>query len=134
MIETWKKRVHTLKRGAYALYFATRDPRVPWYAKLLIGLVVAYIFSPIDLIPDFIPILGYLDDLIVVPLGIALALKMTPPEVMIDARRQAEERISEGKPVSRVGALLVIAIWLTIIIAVVWAIWRGFVTIRAIPR
>ena len=81
-----KKRAISLKREAYALYIAARDPRVPWYAKGLMSLVLAYIFSPIDLIPDFIPVLGYLDDLIVVSLGIGFALKLIPPQVMIDAQ------------------------------------------------
>lgn len=90
MIATLKNRARTLKREAYVLYIAARDPRVPWYAKVFIGLVLAYAFSPIDLIPDFIPVLGYLDDLIVVPLGIALALKMIPPQVMADARQRAK--------------------------------------------
>jgi uncharacterized membrane protein YkvA (DUF1232 family) len=125
LIARLKSRAHNLKREAYALYIATRDPRVPWYAKAFLGLVVAHTFSPIDLIPDFIPVLGYLDDLVVTPLGIALALKMIPPEVMIDARRQAEALLQQGKPISRAGAIMVVAIWLVIIIAVVWSIVRA---------
>jgi uncharacterized membrane protein YkvA (DUF1232 family) len=126
MINTWKKRVYALKREAYALYIAARDPRVPWYAKLLIGLVLAYTFSPIDLIPDFVPVLGYLDDLLIVPLGIALALKLTPAEVMVDARLQAEELISKGKLISWLGILLVIMAWAIIVIAIVWSLSRIF--------
>ncbi len=133
-IDAWKTRVRALKKEAYALYFAARDPRVPWYAKLLIGLVVAHTFSPIDLIPDFIPVLGILDDLLVVPLGIALALKLTPPEVMVDARRQAEEFIQQGKPVSRIGAVIVIAIWLIVIMVIVWSIGKAFGDIRSTPK
>jgi uncharacterized membrane protein YkvA (DUF1232 family) len=87
--------------------------------------VVAHTFSPIDLIPDFIPVLGYLDDLVVTPLGIVLALKMVPPEVMSDARRQTEELLQQGKPISRAGAIMVVAIWLVIIIAAVWSIVRA---------
>ncbi len=90
MITKLKNRARALKREAYALYIAARDPRVPWYARVFLALVVAHTFSPIDLIPDFIPVLGYLDDLIVTPLGIFLALKMIPPEVMVDARQKAE--------------------------------------------
>jgi len=122
----WKSRVHALKREAYALAIAMRDPRVPWYARAFLGLVVAHTFSPIDLIPDFIPILGYLDDLVVTPLGIALALKMIPPEVMRDARQEAERLMQQGKPVSRVGAVLVIAIWIFVMLGVVWAVLRAF--------
>ncbi len=114
-----------LRREAYALYIATRDPRVPWYAKAFLGVVLAHTFSPIDLIPDFIPVLGYLDDLIVTPLGIALALKMVPPGVMVEARREAEELVRQGKPISRVGAVVVVVIWVVILVAVVWSVVRA---------
>jgi uncharacterized membrane protein YkvA (DUF1232 family) len=126
MIDIWKKRVYALKREAYALYIVSRDPRVPWYAKLLIGMVLMYTFSPIDLIPDFIPVLGYLDDLLIVPLGIALALKLTPAEVMIDARTQAEELVSKGKPINRLGIMLVVTMWLLIVMAIVWSVIKVF--------
>ncbi|MDR7503243.1 MAG: YkvA family protein [Armatimonadota bacterium] len=117
-----RDRARTLKREAYALYVATRDPRVPWYVKAFVGLVVAHTFSPIDLIPDFIPLLGYLDDLFVTPLGVALALKMIPPEVMVEARQKAEGLLQQGKPISRAGALMVMGIWVLIIVAVVWSV------------
>lgn len=122
-----EERARTLKREAYALYIATRDPRVPWYAKVFLGLIVAHTFSPIDLIPDFIPVLGYLDDLIITPLGIVVALKMIPPAVMVAARQQAEELLRHGKPVSRVGAIMVIVVWLVISIAILWSVvkWWG---------
>ena len=122
MISRLKKRADRLKREAYALYFAARDPRVPWYAKVFMGLVLAYAFSPIDLIPDFIPVLGYLDDLIVVPLGIALVLKMIPAQVMIDARGKAEVLLQQGEPISRVGAIMVVLIWLIVLTVVIWFI------------
>lgn len=125
LISKLKNHARSLKRESYALYIATRDPRVPWYAKAFLGLVVAHTFSPIDLIPDFIPVLGYLDDLVITPLGIVLALKMVPPEVMVEARQEAEGLLQQGKPISRVGAIMVIAIWLVIIIAVVWSIVRA---------
>jgi uncharacterized membrane protein YkvA (DUF1232 family) len=125
LIAALKKRAATLKREAYALYIAARDPRVPWYAKAFMGLVLAHTFSPIDLIPDFIPVLGYLDDLIVTPLGIALALRMIPAQVMIDARQEAEGLLRQGKPISRAGAIMVIAIWLIIVAAVAWSIGRA---------
>jgi uncharacterized membrane protein YkvA (DUF1232 family) len=102
----WAK---ALKRDAVALWLASRDPRVPWYAKALAGGVAAYALSPLDLIPDFIPIVGYLDDLILVPLGVALAVRMIPADVMADLRGQAD-RVME-RPRSRVGAVLIITIW-----------------------
>ena len=122
MIEKRNKRIHKLQKETYALYIAARDPRVPWYAKLFLGLILAYAFSPIDLIPDFIPILGYLDDIIIIPAGIALALKMIPQEVMVDARRRADELFGKEKPISRIGALIVISIWIIIAILVIWFI------------
>jgi uncharacterized membrane protein YkvA (DUF1232 family) len=124
LIADLKKRANSLKKEAYALYIAGRDPRVPWYAKVFMGLVAAYFFSPIDLIPDFIPVLGYLDDLIIVPVGIALAIKMIPAQVMLDARQQAGDLLQQGKPVSRAGAILVIVIWLVILVLVVWLVVR----------
>jgi uncharacterized membrane protein YkvA (DUF1232 family) len=125
MQSTLKHRLHLLKREAYALYIAARDPRVPWYARLFLALVLAHTFSPIDLIPDFIPVLGYLDDLIITPLGIALALKMIPAHVMADAREQAEELMRQGVPASRVGALLVVLAWLLVLAALLWSLARA---------
>ena len=90
MFEGLKNKARQLKTEVYAIYLAYKDPRVPWYARILAVCVVGYAFSPIDLIPDPIPILGYLDDLILVPLGIALALKMIPKEVMAEYREQAK--------------------------------------------
>jgi uncharacterized membrane protein YkvA (DUF1232 family) len=110
MIAGWRQRARQLKRETYALYLAYRDPRVPWYAKLLAACVVAYAFSPIDLIPDFIPVLGYLDDLVLIPLGIALSLKLIPPQVMAECRRRAAA--AEGKPTSRAAAAVIVAIWI----------------------
>jgi len=124
-MEKLKSRARVLKRDAYALTIAARDPRVPWYAKVFLGLVIAHTFSPIDLIPDFVPVLGYLDDLIITPLGIALALKMIPPAVMEEARRQSEELLQQGKPVSRAGAILVIGLWLVVLTILVWLIVRA---------
>jgi uncharacterized membrane protein YkvA (DUF1232 family) len=122
VIAKLKNRAFILKREAYALTIAVRDPRVPWVAKVFMGLVLAYVFSPIDLIPDFIPVLGYLDDLIIVPLGIALTLKMIPAEVMTEARQQAEELLRQGEPISRAGAVIVIVIWLMVLAVVIWLI------------
>lgn len=122
VVDTWKERARRLKRETYALYLAYRDPRVPWYARLFIACVVGYAFSPLDLIPDFIPILGYLDDLVLVPLGIALALKMIPAEVMADCRARAAE--AEGRPTNRIAAIIVVGIWIGL------ALLAGFLLVR----
>ena len=120
-METWKQRVRQLKKETYAIYIACKDPRVPWHARCFAGFVVAYALSPIDLIPDVIPILGYLDDLVLVPLGIILVLKMIPPTVLAECREKAEAAMGQGKPTSRIAALVIMAIWLSLgIVAVVW--------------
>jgi uncharacterized membrane protein YkvA (DUF1232 family) len=109
---TWKQRLQQLKRETYALYLAYRDPRVPWYGKVWAACVVGYAFSPIDLIPDFIPVLGYLDDLIIVPLGVIIALKLIPPPVMAECRQKTAEVMAQGKPIMRGAAFVILAIWL----------------------
>ena len=110
MLNQLKARARDLKREAYTLTIAARDPRTPWYAKALIFFVIAHTFSPIDLIPDFIPILGYLDDLIITPGGLWLAVRLIPPEVMSEARKAASHT---ANPIaSKVGALFVILIWI----------------------
>jgi uncharacterized membrane protein YkvA (DUF1232 family) len=110
--EAWKQQVKHLRTEAYALYLAYKDPRTPWYAKFFAACVVGYAFSPIDLIPDPIPILGYLDDLILIPLGIAVTLKMIPPAVLAECRDRAQTVMSEGKPESRAAVAAIITIWL----------------------
>lgn len=110
ILERLKARARRLKAETYALYLACRDPRTPWYARLVAAGVVAYLFSPIDLIPDPIPVLGYLDDLIIVPLGIALALKLIPAEVMIECRARAEA--AGDRPTSWGAAVVIVAIWI----------------------
>lgn len=114
MIDGLKARARLLKRESLTLYFAARDPRTPWYAKVIAAGVVAYALSPIDLIPDFIPVLGYLDDLIIVPAGIALVLRMVPPNVLADCREKANQQAA--RPTSRIGAAVVVAIWLLLAI------------------
>jgi uncharacterized membrane protein YkvA (DUF1232 family) len=114
-LDNLKIRAKNLKRDTFALFFAYRDPRTPWYARMFAGLVAAYLLSPIDLIPDFIPILGYLDDVIIAPAGIALALKMIPSEVMADSRQKAELELANGKPVNRVAAVVVVLIWIIVL-------------------
>ncbi|MEK9803682.1 MAG: DUF1232 domain-containing protein, partial [Curvibacter sp.] len=87
-----RQRARALKAETYVLYLAARHPRTPWYAKLLVAVVVAYAFSPLDLIPDFIPVLGLLDDLVLIPLGLLLALRLVPPQVLAECRARAQER------------------------------------------
>jgi uncharacterized membrane protein YkvA (DUF1232 family) len=113
-----------LKTETYALYLAYRDPRVPWYAKVLTAFVVAHTFSPIDLIPDFIPVLGYLDDLIITPLGIYLALKMIPKEVMVEARQQANIADMEGRIKSRTGIVIVLTFWAIGFVVMAYFVYR----------
>jgi uncharacterized membrane protein YkvA (DUF1232 family) len=110
--ERWKRWARSLKAELFAIYLAYRDPRVPWYARLVAACVVGYAFSPIDLIPDMIPILGYLDDLILLPLGIALTLRLIPPTVLAECRVKASEILSKNKPVNRLAAVLIVSIWL----------------------
>jgi uncharacterized membrane protein YkvA (DUF1232 family) len=100
----------TVKRDVLILYLAARDPRVPWYAKVVAAGVAAYALSPIDLIPDFIPVLGYLDDVIIVPLGIVLALRLIPPSLLEEHRHTAIER-SQQRPTSYVGAAIILSMW-----------------------
>ena len=117
-----KQRARRLKAEAFALYLAARDPRTPWYAKLLAAGIVAYAFSPIDLIPDFVPILGYLDDLILIPMGIALAIKLVPHQVLAECRVRAQEEIRKGKPVSRAAGAAIIAVWVVLAgLCIYWA-------------
>lgn len=124
-IETWKACARALKAEVYAMVLAYRDPRVPWYARVFAACVVAYAFSPIDLIPDPIPVLGYLDDLVLIPLGIWLALKMIPPEVMVDCRTRAQQELSGGKPISWVAGAIIIAVWIGLAVAAVVMVWRA---------
>jgi uncharacterized membrane protein YkvA (DUF1232 family) len=119
-----KARARELKTDTYALYLAYRDPRVPWYAKLLVGLIVAYALSPIDLIPDFIPVLGYVDDLVIIPAGIALAVKLLPNGVLEEHRANARRHLGEGRPRSRLGAVLVVTIWALLALWLASVGWR----------
>jgi uncharacterized membrane protein YkvA (DUF1232 family) len=124
----WKRWAGRLKSETHALYLAYRDPRVPWYAKLFAALVVGYAFSPIDLIPDAIPVLGYLDDLILVPLGVALAVRMIPEDVLSESRQKAREMVERGeRPVSRAAAAVIVVLWLALavlgILVVVRMVW-----------
>ena len=121
----WEKWVSGLKQDTHALYLASRDRRVPWTAKIVLIVVVAYALSPIDLIPDFIPALGYLDDMILVPLGIALAIKLIPDEVWEECKAEARTRLNSDLPSSRAAAIVIVMIWLATICLVVWVVWSS---------
>lgn len=113
-LDALKERARTLRTETYALYLVARDPRTPWFAKLLAAGVVAYALSPIDLIPDFIPVIGYLDDLLLVPLGIWLAIQLVPAEVMAEARERAAQEVGANLPVSRGAAVVIVGVWLCV--------------------
>ncbi len=108
-LKAWAR---TIKRDILALYLAGRDPRVPWYAKTLALSTAAYALSPIDLIPDFIPVLGYLDDLILLPAAILLTIRLIPLELMVEFREQAEKRLSGRRLISRAAACIFILMWI----------------------
>jgi len=117
MIERARRWARLVKRDVHAIYLAGRDPRVPWYAKALAIAVAGYALSPIDLIPDFVPVLGYLDDLVIVPLGILIVVKLIPVEVMAEHRAAAQVR---DRPISRVAAIVVVLAWLICVVGAVW--------------
>lgn len=108
----WQQGAHRLRRDVGAIYLASRDSRVPWYAKLLALFVAGYALSPIDLIPDFIPILGYLDDLLLLPLGVLLVVRLIPAEVINDLRAQAERQQHSGWPANLTAAGVILLLWL----------------------
>jgi uncharacterized membrane protein YkvA (DUF1232 family) len=118
MLSHLKAWARNLKRDSHAIYLASRDPRVPWYAKALAIAVAAYALSPIDLIPDFIPIVGYLDDLIIVPLGIWLVVSLIPGEVMAECRARADE--VGQRPVSRAGMIAILVVWIAGAVVLGW--------------
>jgi uncharacterized membrane protein YkvA (DUF1232 family) len=118
-LKGWARR---LKRDVVALWLGARDPRVPWLAKALAALVAAYALSPIDLIPDVIPVLGILDELVLLPLGIALAVRLIPPDIMADLRRQAEAMAA--RPVSRAGTAAILLLWTAAAALLLLLIWR----------
>jgi uncharacterized membrane protein YkvA (DUF1232 family) len=114
-LKDWARAV---KRDVHAVYLAARDPRVPWYAKALAVCVAGYALSPIDLIPDFIPVVGYLDDLIIVPLGIVAVVKLIPPEIM--AEHRAAAAVASERPISRAAAVAIVFVWTASIALVAW--------------
>lgn len=126
MIDRWKRQAKLLKGLVYSLYFAYRDPRTPWYARAVAACVVGYAFSPIDLIPDPIPILGYLDDLILIPLGVALAVRLMPEAVWSDAQARSADFLRENRPVNWAVAAIIVALWIALAVGggvIVWGRW-----------
>jgi uncharacterized membrane protein YkvA (DUF1232 family) len=123
-LERWRQQARRLKLETYTLYLAYRDPRLPWRARIAAACVVGYAFSPIDLIPDFVPLLGYLDDLILLPLGVKLALSLIPEKILEENRLRAQEIIAQGKPVNRIAGIVIVAVWLVIVAVVVIVLVR----------
>jgi uncharacterized membrane protein YkvA (DUF1232 family) len=118
----WQEKARQLRTEIYALYLALGDPRTPWYARAFVVFVIAYALSPIDLIPDFIPVLGYLDDLILIPAGIYLALKMIPGGVLEECRQKAKTETISTK--SRwIAAAVIILVWLLVVYLIIKCIW-----------
>lgn len=122
-LKTWARRI---KRDGLTLWFAGKHPRTPWHAKALGVFVVAYALSPIDLIPDFIPVLGYLDDVLLLPGLIWLTIKLLPPDVLQECRSQADAWIEakREKPRSRVGAVVIVVLWVAVVAALGYGLWR----------
>ena len=118
MFENLKTRAQALKNEVFAVYLAAKDPRTPWYAKVVAICTVAYMLSPIDLIPDFIPILGYLDDVIIVPAGVALAIRLIPAEVLEEARENAKQAQGPERSVGYVGLTIIVLVWMVILIGI----------------
>jgi uncharacterized membrane protein YkvA (DUF1232 family) len=125
-VESWKRRAQQLTAQTYALYLALRHPRTPWYAKVFAALVVGYVFSPIDPIPDFIPGVGLLDEMVVVPIGVVIAAKMIPQDVFEECREKAREVAEGEKPVRWVAAGIVVTVWLVCVALAVFLAMRVF--------
>lgn len=125
-VRAWRQRAAQLKRETYALYLAYRDPRTPWYARVFAALVIGYVFSPIDPIPDFIPVVGLLDEMVVVPIGVLVAARMIPADVLAECREKAREAAEGERPVSRVAAVVVVCVWLLCVALAVFLAVRVF--------
>jgi uncharacterized membrane protein YkvA (DUF1232 family) len=124
MADRLKEWARSLKSEVHAVYLAARDPRTPWYAKALAVCVAGYALSPIDLIPDFVPVLGYLDDVAILPLGILAVVKLIPAEVMAESRAAAT--LAADKPASRTAAVVIVGIWVASISLCAWLVYRYF--------
>jgi uncharacterized membrane protein YkvA (DUF1232 family) len=123
MLEQLKSRARVLKNEAFAVYLAAKDPRTPWYAKALALCVAGYALSPIDLIPDFVPVLGYLDDAVIVPLGILLVARLIPQEIMAE-NRAAALALCAARPISRTAGIAIALVWAASIALIGWAACR----------
>jgi uncharacterized membrane protein YkvA (DUF1232 family) len=123
-----RQKALSIKRDMMTVYYAIKDPRTPWYAKVVAALVVGYALSPIDLIPDFIPVLGYLDDIILVPLGILITIRLIPPAVIADCRAKVDHEFDGKKPKSWIGAAIIIILWIFA------AFWIGTFLFQLINR
>jgi uncharacterized membrane protein YkvA (DUF1232 family) len=123
MLERIKQWARAIKRDVIALWIAARDPRVPWYAKALAAAIAAYALSPVDLIPDFIPVLGYLDELVILPVGILLVAKLIPAPLMAEFREQAV--MIAQKPSSTAAAVIIVTIWIAVAALAGWWLWRS---------
>ena len=120
----WKERARVLKRETLTLYLVCRHPAVPWYAKALALIVVGYALSPIDLIPDFIPVLGYLDDLVLIPLGVMLVIRLVPADVVAECRARAEAAAASAGRAGKIAAAVIVVLWLLALALIVRLIWR----------
>jgi uncharacterized membrane protein YkvA (DUF1232 family) len=121
MLDRLKDWARAIKRDVHALWLAARDPRTPWYAKALAFGIAAYALSPIDLVPDFIPVAGYLDEVILLPLAIMLEVRLVPAEVL--AEHRATAAAANGRPISRFGAVFVVTVWVLVAAAIIWWFW-----------
>jgi uncharacterized membrane protein YkvA (DUF1232 family) len=123
-MERWKAWARRLETEVYALFLAYKDPRTPWHAKIFTAMLVGYALSPIDLIPDFIPVIGYLDDLVIVPLGTLVAIKMIPAQVMEESRAKSKQMIAQGKPINKMAAAVIVVIWVGLAVVAGSVIYR----------
>lgn len=124
MLKSLRKKARVLKQECHALYFAARDPRTPWYVKALAAGIAAYALSPIDLIPDFIPVFGLLDEVVLLPIAIMMVLRLTPPDVMVESRKRAAE--AAARPASRVVIAVIVTIWIATAVLTAWLAYRWF--------
>ncbi len=125
--EAFKSKAKALKRDVRVLYIAYKRKDIPWYAKAFMILVIGYALSPVDLIPDFIPVLGYLDDLILIPLGVSLAIRMIPDKVLQECREQAGSVFRNGKPRNWIAGVIIILIWVLLLLLILYKVIRIFI-------